>query len=46
MYSKKQPQEKKQTKTTNKNKPTNQNKKQCPMNEAGELRKLFGSGSV
>lgn len=40
---------KKKKRTTGKTKQqqkTNQNDKQCPMNEAGELRKLYGSGSV
>lgn len=43
MYSKKK---KRTTGKTKQQQKTNQNDKQCPMNEAGELRKLYGSGSV
>lgn len=41
MYSKK-----KNTGKTKQQQKRNQKNQQCPMNEAGELRKLYGSGSV
>lgn len=39
-------QKKKNTGKTKQQQKRNQKNQQCPMNEAGELRKLYGSGSV